>query len=114
MRMRNDGRTAAAAGRPTDLAPRAMGLPEDGRRLLDARVAGLRGVQAARASVRDLVAAVADPARARRIEAELNDAWLRLQFARMTDDPARIEAERATCERLLREAQGDGAARRPS
>ncbi len=62
-------------------------------------------MQAARRRVRDLAGQVADPVRARRLEAELNDAWLRLQFARLTDDPVRVRAERAVCERLVREAE---------
>ncbi len=52
-----------------------------------------------------LAGRTSDPERARRIEAELNDAWLRLQFALVTNNPVLERVERRTCAALLDEAR---------
>jgi hypothetical protein len=93
-------------------------MQDDDTRLLDMGMPGKAGVKAARARVSALAARVPDPDKANRIEAGLNDAWLRLQLARLTGDLARIRAERLACERLLSEAakaEDEGAGKgRPS
>lgn len=71
---------------------------------------GLRGVgksriQRARRVFGDLARRMPDPAQAQRVEAELNDAWLRLQFAIVTGDPALAQAERRAYARLLEDAR---------
>ena len=77
-------------------------------------VAGKRRVLRARSLFGDLAARVADPVLARRMEADLNDAWLRVQFALVTGDPARVQAERQALGGLLKEARRRaGGKRRP-
>lgn len=74
------------------------GWPGDG-------AADKRHVLDVRRAICALVARIGDPAIARRIEAELNDAWLRLQFARVAGDPVLAQAERRACATLLLEAR---------
>lgn len=65
-------------------------------------------IQRARRVFGDLAGRVPDPAEARRLEAELNDAWLRLQFALVAGDPRLVRSARQTYARLLDEARRRG------
>ena len=62
----------------------------------------------------DLADRVPDRERARRLEADLNDAWLCLQLARVSDDPALSLSRARAYTRLLyellkaAEVRGDG------
>ena len=67
--------------------------------------AGKSRIQRARRIFGDLAGRVPDPATAQRLEAELNDAWLRLQFALVAGDPRLAQAERQAYARLLDEAR---------
>ncbi len=67
--------------------------------------AGKSRIQRARRVFGDLAGRVPDPAEARRLEAELNDAWLRLQFALVAGDPRLAQAERQAYARVLEEAR---------
>lgn len=75
------------------------------RHRLESRVSGKAGVLAARSLIGDIAGRIPDPHRAREVEAELRDAWLRLQFALHSDDIALARAELEACERILREAR---------
>ncbi|WP_210528747.1 hypothetical protein [Rubellimicrobium arenae] len=68
-------------------------------------ILGKRRILRIRSMFGGLAARIADPAQARRVEAELNDAWLRLQFARVANDPDRVLAERRVCVSLLEQAR---------
>jgi hypothetical protein len=68
----------------------------------------------ARSLFGDLAGRMADRDRARHLEAELNDAWLGLQLALVTDDPSLAQAQRRACAVLMDEAlDGSGPRRRP-
>ena len=70
-----------------------------------ATAAGKARILKARSLFSDFASRTADPERARRIEAELNDAWLRLQFAIVTGNPGLELAERRICSALLDEVR---------
>jgi hypothetical protein len=67
--------------------------------------AGKSRIQRARRVFGGLAGRVPDPAEARRLEAELNDAWLRLQFALVAGDPRLAQAERQAYAQVLEEAR---------
>lgn len=68
----------------------------------------------ARRLIGDIAGQVPDSGRARRLEADLNDAWLRLQLALVADDPVVAQAQRQACERLVSTAlRGAGPKRGP-
>ena len=52
----------------------------------------------------DLAGRVPDRARACRLEADLNDAWLCLQLAQVSDDPELVQARHRAYASLLSEA----------
>src|SRR5690349_13659182 len=63
-----------------------------------------RRVLRARHLIGDLAARMGEAGRARQVEADLNDAWLRLQLAQVMNDPALARRQQAVCESLLDEA----------
>ena len=73
-----------------------------------------RHVLRARRLIGDIAGQVPDSGRARRLEADLNDAWLRLQLALVADDPVVAQAQRQACERLVSAALQGGRAKRGS
>lgn len=74
-------------------------------------VVGKARILKARSLFCDMASRMADPVRARCIEAELNDAWLRLQFAIVTDDLGLEQSERRLCLTLLDEVRRGHAAK---
>jgi hypothetical protein len=80
-------------------------MGDDDRRLLEEAATGKIRVLRARSVICDLVSRIGDPKLARRIEAELNDAWLRLQLALVAGDPVLVRDERRSCAELLVEAR---------
>ncbi len=66
---------------------------------------GKRRIQRARRVFGDLAGRMPDPETAQRLESELNDAWLRLQFALVAGDPRLAQAQRQAYVRVLVEAR---------
>ena len=79
-------------------------MTEDSRAPSDNGEAEKRRVMQARRLISDLAARAGAGEQARRMEADLNDAWLRLQLAHVMDDPALARQQRQAYESLLDEA----------
>lgn len=59
----------------------------------------------ARSLFEDLAGRIRDPDQARRLEAELNNAWLQLQFALVTGNAEVEQSRRRACLDLIAEAR---------
>jgi len=63
-----------------------------------------RRILRARHLISDLAGRMGEAGQARQVEADLNDAWLRLQLAQVMNDPSLAQRQRRAYESLLDEA----------